>query len=60
MVQGWIVLKNSRNRKPSSFLVLPREGKGTIFKGKKGKRETTARGSEEKREGKSLGNVPFS
>jgi hypothetical protein len=40
-------------------LVLPREGKGTIFKGKEGKRGMTAREREGKREGKSLGNVPF-
>jgi hypothetical protein len=41
-------------------LILPREGKGTIFKGKEGKRGTTARGRKGKREGKSLGNVLFS
>jgi hypothetical protein len=31
------------------FSVFPREGKGTIFKGKEGKRRTTARGREEGR-----------
>ena len=37
-----------------------REGKRKIFKGNEGKRGTTARGREGKRERKSLGNVPFS
>ena len=49
MVQGWIVLKNSRKRKAFPFLVHPREEKGTILKREKGKRRTTAREREEER-----------